>query len=170
MKRRGFLAAAACGLSGCGWHPVYGPLAKGGTVRPELASIYVAVFSERVGQLLRQALQQRIEGTGEGVAKVYELSGGFGISAEAIGVQQDSSSNRVRLDARSDWQLRKLDPQQTFMTKGSLHLIDGYNINNQQYFAADLEQAAAFQRLAESAADQITLDLALYFRKQADAA
>jgi LPS-assembly lipoprotein len=162
--------AAAAGVSGCGFHPVYGPLSGGGTVRPELAAIYVAVFPERVGQLLRQALQQRIEGAGEGVAKMYELSGGFGISAEAIGIQRDSSSDRVRLDARASWQLRKLDPKQTLMTNGSAHVIDGFDINDQQYFAADLEQSSAFQRLAETVADQITLDLALYFRKQAGAA
>ena len=167
MRRRVVLAGAAASLSGCGFHPVYGPLAKGGTVLPEMAAIYVAVFPERSGQLLRQALQQRLEGTGEGVAKTYELSGGFGIAAEAIGVQQDSSSTRVRLNANASWQLRRLDPQQTLLTTGSVRALDGYNINNQQYFAADLEQSAGFQRLAEAVADQITLDLALYFRKQA---
>lgn len=167
MRRRLLLLGAASGLSGCGFHPVYGPLAKGGTIRPEMAAIYVAIFPERTGQLLRQALQQRFEGTGEGVAKIYELSGGFSIAAEAIGIQQDSSSNRVRLDSRSSWQLRKLDPKQTLLTTGANHFIDGFNINNQQYFAADLEQASAFERLAQTTADQIALDIALYFRKQA---
>ncbi len=170
MRRRVALLGAAAGLSGCGFHPVYGPLSKGGTIRPEMAAIYVAVFPERSGQLLRQALQQRFEGAGEGVAKIYELTGGFSIAAEAIGIQQDSSANRVRLDARASWQLRKLDPKQTLMTDGASHVIDGYNINNQQYFAADLEQASAFERLAGTVADQIALDIALFFRKQADAA
>lgn len=167
MRRRAVLVGAASLVSGCGFHPVYGPLSKGGTIRPELAAIYVAVFPERSGQLLRQALQQRFEGSGEGVAKTYELTGGFSIAAEGIGIQQDSSSNRVRLDARASWQLRKLDPKQTLMSGGVARAVDGYNINNQEYFAADLEQESAFQRLAETVADQIALDVALYFRKQA---
>ena len=170
MRRRILLLGATAGLSGCGFRPVYGPLSKGGTIRPEMAAIYVAVLPERQGQLLRQALQQRFEGAGEGVAKAYELTAGFNVAAEALGIQQDSSATRVRLDGRADWQLRKLDPAQTIMTGGSSHVVDGYNVNNQQYFAADLEQAAGVQRVAESVAELIALDVALYFRKQADAA
>ena len=44
---------------------------RGGMVTEELQAIYVAVMAERSGQLLRQALQRRFEGTGGGVAKKY---------------------------------------------------------------------------------------------------
>ena len=66
MIGRRFLvaAAAAAGLGGCGFRPLYGKFgATGGAVAPELASIYVTVMSERQGQLLRQALQQRLAGS-----------------------------------------------------------------------------------------------------------
>ncbi len=53
----------------------------------------------------------RFEGTGEGVAKSYELSGGFSIAAEAIGIQQDTSSNRVRLDRRSQLAASQAGPE-----------------------------------------------------------
>ena len=42
-------------------------------------------------------------------------------------------------------------------------------MNDQQYFAADLEQSAVFRRIAETVADQITLEVATFFRKQAEA-
>ncbi len=165
IGRRLFVGAAAAGLGGCGFHPLYGRFgATGGTVAPELASIYVTVMSERQGQLLRQALQQRLAGTDDSGTKLYELSGGLNVAAEGIGIQQDTSSTRTRLSASSSWTLRKLDVANTVVTSGSARAVDGININNQEYFAADLETAAAYRRLAETVADQITLDLAVYFR------
>lgn len=168
LGRRLVLTGAASGLAGCGFHPLYGPLAKGGTIMPELASIYVAVMAERSGQLLRQALQQRLEGAGSGVAKQYELIGSLGVSAEGIGIQADTSTTRVRMNGTAGWSLRQLDPKQTVLTAGTARATDGYNVNNQQYFAADLEQSAAVRRLADTIADQITLDVAAFFRKRAE--
>jgi LPS-assembly lipoprotein len=169
LGRRAVLVGAASGLAGCGFHPLYGPLAKGGTISPEMASIYVAVMSERSGQLLRQALQQRLEGADSGVVKQYELTGGLSIAAEAIGIQQDTSSTRVRMNGTAGWTLRKLDVQQSLLTSGTGRATDGYNVNNQQYFAADLEQSAAVRRIADTVADQITLEIAAFFRKRAEA-
>ncbi len=170
LGRRALLLGAASGVSGCGFHPLYGPLAHGGAVGPELASIYVAVMPERQGQLLRQALQRRFEGADAGVAKQYELTGGLSIAGEQLGIQQDTSATRIRLNGSASWVLRKLDPQGTVLTQGSARAIDGYNINNQQYFATDLEQGAAFRRLAETVADSITLEVAIFLRKRAEAA
>jgi LPS-assembly lipoprotein len=165
IGRRLFLVGAASGLGGCGFHPLYGRLgASGGAVAPELASIYVTVMAERQGQLLRQALQQRLAGTDDSGTKVYELSGGLNIAAEAIGIQQDSSSTRLRFNGSSNWTLKKLDLANTIVTTGTARATDGININNQEYFAADLETSAAYRRLADTVADQITQDLAIYFR------
>lgn len=165
IGRRLLVAGAAAGLGGCGFQPLYGRYgATGGALAPEFASIYVKVMSERTGQLLRQALQQRLAGTDDSGVKHYELSGGLAIAAEAIGVQQDTSSTRTRLTASSNWTLKKLDLASTTVTSGTARAVDGININNQEYFAADLESSAAYRRLADIVADQITQDLAIYFR------
>ena len=47
--------------------------------------------------------------------------------------------------------------------------MDALNIFDTQYFAADLENEAVQRRLAEALADQITMQLAAYFRKRATA-
>ncbi len=170
FPRRLLLLGSASAVAGCGFHPVYGPLAKGsGTVRPELASIFVAVMPERQGQLLRQALQRRFEGTDASVSKRYELTGGLGISAEGLGIQQDNSSTRVRVNGSCTWNLTELGSTPKLLTTGSARATDGYDVNNQQYFATDLENSATIRRLAETIADQITLDLAVYFRRRAEA-
>ena len=171
VARRMLLLGASAGLAGCGFHPVYGPLANGGgTVRPELAAIFVAVMPERQGQLLRQALERRFEGTDGSATKLYELTGGMNIAEEGIGIQQDSSSDRVRINASIAWTLTELGLKPKTITSGSARATDGYNVNDQQYFAADLENSAAIRRLAETLADQVTLDLAVFFRKRAETA
>ena len=76
---------------------------------------------------------------------------------------------RIRLIARGAWTLRAQDPARTTLATGSSRAIDGLNILDQQYFAADLEQEAVQRRLADQIADQIVLQLAAYFRKHATA-
>ena len=53
------------------------------------------------------------------------------------------------------------------LTAGTSRILDGYNINNQEYFAADLEAEAAVKRIAESLADQVVIQVATYLRRRA---
>ncbi len=133
----------------------------------ELAAVYVPVIPERSGQLLRQALQQRLEGSGGGGVKRYELIASNGISAEGIGIQTDTSATRVRLIGRSVWTLRLLDPAHTVLTTGASRVLDGYNVLNQQYFAADIEASSAYKRVAETLADQIVTRVAVFLKRRA---
>ena len=167
LTRRLALVGAASALAGCGFHPLYGPVgAVSGSVGGELQAIYVAVMGERDGQLLRQALQRRFAGTDESVHKKYELTGGLGISGEAIAIQRDSSSTRTRLIGTGTYVLRELNQAATVLKTGSVKVIDGVNINDQQYFASELEQEVAHRRIAESAADQITIQVAAFLRQR----
>ena len=59
------------------------------------------------------------------------------------------------------------DLAHTTLTAGSAKAVDGYNLFNAQYFASDLENAVVQRRLANELADQITMQLAVYFRQQA---
>ena len=171
MRRRSVLAACAT-LGGCGFRPLYLPEGpRGSPASLELAAIYVPVIPERTGQLLRQALQRRVQGTGEdGIAKRYELVANMVATAEAIAIQRDSSATRVRINASGPWSLRTIGLKPTVLTQGSSRTLDGYNILNQQYFAADLESDTAYRRVAESLADQIVLQVAVFLKRRAAAA
>ena len=61
-------------------------------------------------------------------------------------------------------------PERTTLTSGFARDIDGYNIIDQQYFAADLENQVVTQRIAAALADQITMQLAAYFSRNAQVA
>ncbi len=170
MKRRRLLTlTVGAPLSACGFQPVYMPTASGkaGVAERELAAINVDLIPDRPGQLLRQALQERFEGSGAAAARQYDLSVSFGISGEGIAVQADSISTRLRTIGSANWTLVAQDPGRTRLTSGSARAVDGLNIFDTQYFAADLENEAVTRRLADALADQITLQLAAYFRKRA---
>jgi LPS-assembly lipoprotein len=168
LGRRALLAGLGPALAGCGFAPLYAPTRAGnrGPVSDELAAVSVDVIPDRPGQLMRQALQQRLEGSGTGIARRYALQVNFGVAGDGIAVQPDSSITRLRLVGRAEWSLHAQDLDRTLLTNDRVRAVDGVNILNQQYFALDQENEFAQKRLAETLADQIVLQLAAYFRRR----
>jgi LPS-assembly lipoprotein len=164
-----FAAAAVLALAGCGWEPVYGT-ATGGASAPAqvgLAQTTVALIPERNGQLLRQALQARLDRGSGGVEQRYELAvNGLSISGEPLAIQRDNTTSRVRLVGVAPWSLTSLGPVRRTLASGQARVVDGYNVIDQQYFASDLDSEAVQRRMIDALAEQITLQIAMYFRRQ----
>ena len=169
-RRRFLLQAGASGgligLAGCGFRPAYMPIAadEAGTAQREMSAVFVETIGERSGQLLRQALQQRFELGGTGVAKRYSLSIIYGIGGEGVAIQPDTMVTRIRVIGNADWYLVAQDPAKTRLAAGHARAVDGYNILNQQYFYADLSNEDAQKRLADALASQIAIQVAAWFR------
>lgn len=155
-------------LGGCGFQPVYMPTASGkaGVAQRDLASVYVAIIPDRPGQLLRQALQERFNND-SGTPAAYDLSVTFNVVGEGIAIETDNIATRVRLTGNATWTLLGHDAKRTPLTSGSARVLDGLNVFDSQYFAADLETEARQQRIAENLATQIATQLAIWFRQQA---
>lgn len=163
---RRFVITGLLGLGSCGFRPVYAPSGAGGPAFSKILSqIYVPVLPERSGQLLRQALQARMDGAGDVPVRQYELVPALRLASEAIAIQADNSTSRMRVDASASWVLRALTPTRPVVAQGSARLLDGYNIINQQFFAAELESDVVQRRLVAALADQIVLQLAAYFQR-----
>ncbi len=170
IPRRGFLTlGSAAVLAGCGFQPVYMPTASGraGPAQRELAAINVGLMPDRPGMLLRQALQDRFEGTGNVVTRRYDLAVSFWIGGSGLGMQHDNTITRIRLTGRAAWTLTAQDLAHTKITSGAAHATDAENNLDTQIFASDLENEVIQKRLAEALADQIALQLAAFFRKRA---
>jgi LPS-assembly lipoprotein len=168
ITRRWFCFGSLAALSGCGFQPVYMPTASGktGAAQRGLASVYVGIIPERPGQVLRQALQERF-GNDSGTPSAYDLNVTFGISGEGIAIENDTIATRIRLIGTATWSLVGHDTKRTVLTSGSARAMDGVNIFDSQYFAADLETEAEQKRIAENVATQIATRLAVWFRQQA---
>jgi LPS-assembly lipoprotein len=172
IARRSFLPMLALPvLAACGFRPVYGPSAAGkdGAAATALAEISVGLIPERTGQLLRLALQERFERAGIAAAHRYDLVVGFSLNSEALAVQPDSTQTWVRVAGVATYSLLAQDPSRATVTSGSARSVDGYNLYDQQYFAADQETDAVQRRVAQAVADQIALQLASFFAKRAAA-
>ncbi len=171
IGRRGILRLGSAGLaaavSGCGFHPLFAP---GGKQSAAMQAVYVDIIANRAGQLLRQALQQRLEGSDDDVAKRYTLSVQFSEAAETLGVQSDNSFTRQRDIGRATWQLYPLGNTASPLVKGNVRSVDGYNVIDEQYFYMDLSEEATQRRLAQALADQIVIGLGVYFGKHSDKA
>ena len=168
LARLGGCGLAAAALGGCGFHPLYRSTASGaaGSAQRELGGILIEVISDRPGQLLRQALQQRFQGSAQGEPSVYTLHVDYSIAGEGIGIQPNNSITRVRFIARAKYILRTQASPPAVVTSGSARSVDSENVIENQLFAADLESEAAQRRLAEAVADQVTTQLAAFFRKR----
>lgn len=167
--RRGVLAMlAATGLGGCGFQPLYGNSPESGAVLDRLAEINVQLIPERVGQLMRQSLMARLERGGAGAARRYDLAVQLSITMDPIAIQPDNSTSRVRLVGTANWVLTAKDAQRRTITSGAVREVDGYNIVNQQFFAAELTSNAVQRRMTDALAEQITTQLALHFRRPAE--
>jgi LPS-assembly lipoprotein len=164
----GSVAGLGVALTGCGFQPVYMPTASGksGLAQRDLASIYVPVIPERPGQLLRQALQERF-GNDSGTPAAYDLNVTFGVAGEGIAIEQTGIATYLRLIGNATYTLVARDPKHTALTSGRARALDGVNIFDSQYFAADLEVEAEQKRIAENVATQIATQLAVWFRQQA---
>jgi LPS-assembly lipoprotein len=168
LSRRLLGLGSLATLGGCGFQPLYMPTASGkpGVAQRELSSVYVGIIPERPGQLLRQALQERF-GNDSGTQAAYDLNVTFAIAGEGIAIEQNNLATRIRLIGNATWLLQAHDPKRTALTSGSARALDGVNIFNSQYFAADLQTEAEQKRIAENIATQIATQLAVWFRQQA---
>lgn len=169
FARRGLLlAAAGAALGGCGFRPLYGSAGdQDAGVQARLAEINVLLIPERSGQLLRQALQARLERGQASVARRYDLSVQYALSAETIGIQQDSSGSRVRLVGTASWSLLAQDAQKTTLASGTAREVDAVNVINQQFFGAELTSAAVQRRMVDAIAEQVATQLAIHFARKA---
>jgi LPS-assembly lipoprotein len=168
-RRALFGLGAALALSACGFKPIYMPTASGGPgpAERDLAATDVLLMAGRPGQLFRQALQARF-GSDAGGPHRYDLEASFWITGEGIAVQSDNIATRVRLVGNVVWTLRAHDAKRTRLASGSDHTLDGFNVFDQQYFAADLENEQVQRRIAEALADRVTTQLAIWFRERAE--
>ncbi|MCS6853213.1 MAG: LPS assembly lipoprotein LptE [Elioraea sp.] len=165
--RRRLVLYAALGLAGCGFRPLYEdrPRGNGVPAAAELAATRVATIPDRQGQILRNAIIQRL-GNGPGVAPRHELRVALTIRRELLGVRRDETASRQRVNATADFTLRPL-PTGDPVFAGRAHAVDAFNIVPNEFFAAQLSGEAAEARVAERLADDIVSQIAAFYARRA---
>jgi len=132
-----------------------------------MAAIQVGIIPDRPGQLLRQALQERLGSDSGAATPRYKLAVGYSIAGEGIAVAPDTTATRIRLTGRATWTLTAYDPPHAVVTSGAARAFASMNVFDQQYFAADLETEQKQRVLAREVAARIAQQLAVFFRRRA---
>ena len=169
MPRRSVLSlGASAALTGCGFQPIYMRTASGepGPAQRDLAAVNVAIIPDRPGQLLRQELQARFGSDAGDTPARYRLAVSYSIAGQGINILQSSIPTRMRMIGTASWTLTAVDGGPA-VTSGSAKAVDGFDILDQQYFAADLSTEQTQKRLASQLANEITVQLAVFFRRRA---
>jgi LPS-assembly lipoprotein len=156
------LAAATPLLAACGFKPMYGGQ-HGGAVVSALAQVEVARIDDRIGQMLRNALERRLERSGGGgkAAKQYVLTCEVAETIDELDLSKDSFASRADLTLTVQF---VLTAQGKILLSGTTQGIVAYNILDQQYGTVASEKNSR-ERAAEQAAEDITRRLSSYFSR-----
>ena len=170
IGRRRFLKACAGGtlavvataaLGACGFRPLYGTDAQGGSVVDDLASVRVAPLSDRTGQMLHNFLRDRINPYGQPADPRYELRLALREVREETGIRRDETTTRAVLTILANFVLVDLADQSAALA-GEARASSAFNILDNRY-ASSVSAGDAQERALAALADEVKLRLAAHF-------
>jgi LPS-assembly lipoprotein len=124
----------------------------------------VANIPERTGQMLRLSLETKLHGAGAPAQQLYSLTVGYSLGTAQIGEQEDTSYTRERFNGLATWVLTPIGQPGVRLAGGTATTQDALNIIDQQYFALTTETETIDQQVADELADEITEQIAAYFK------
>jgi len=157
----GALAVGAL-LGGCGLEPVHARKAAGGGVTAALAEIEVAPIPERIGQLLRRRLQERLAPGGAAAAGQYRLHVRLDMTAASALIGRGDIATRSDITMTAEFTLREKQDE-TPLLRGWARSVHSHDLLASG-FATRAAERAARQRGVEALSAQIARRLALFFR------
>jgi LPS-assembly lipoprotein len=154
----------ALGLTGCGFHPLYGKSAADPEVLQKLASVQVTPMQDRQGQLMRNALVTDLNPLGEPVHPRYRLVVTLTVTETQQALRTDDTATR---DIVNYTIVYWLYDGETRIAAGSFTQMFSYDFLEEHY--ANISAADDIHhRAAQSIADEIRNRLAAYFDKAAE--
>jgi LPS-assembly lipoprotein len=149
-------------LSACSLEPLYSSGSKG-AVSNVLAAVSVDPIEGKAGWLMRNALTDRLDATGE-AADRYKLVIKLEDEIEGFGVRADDTVTRERRTLRARYQLVELATG-TILVDATAGSDAGIDVVSSEY-ATIAGENTALENLAQRVADQILIRLSLYAREQ----
>lgn len=166
--RRSFVfALCAVGLAGCGFEPLLGRAGDSADAIEELAATRIEPIPDRSGQVLRNALLDRLTPQGQAPGTRYVLRIRVSEPRQTILLRRDDVISRSSYSAQATFDLRDAQGQRVF--SGSSSFTTDYEIATSE-FATRTSLENARDRVMELVANDIRNQLALNFRQRKNAA
>jgi len=165
----GLLLACALPLAGCGFSPLYGDKGVGTTAVGELSRVDVVAPEAGVGRTLKYDLFDRMNESGLAPASAaYQLVLAPTAYSQDVAVQQDAAVTRANYVLVVPFRLVDTASGKTIF-KSTSRSRSSYNRVESEF--ANLSAAKdAEKRTAEAVADDIKLQLSVFFDRQASTA
>ncbi len=157
------LVILAAGLAGCGFQPLYADRSGGNSVSSAVASVRIAPIPDRIGQILRNELIDRLNPAGEPADPRYSLEARVAVAKLELGIRRDETATRTSLRFRSTFRLRD-SGSGAIVYSSRASAVASYNIVDSEYATIAAARAARRRGLI-LIADSITLRLAAYFNR-----
>jgi LPS-assembly lipoprotein len=157
-------ASASLVLAACGFEPVYGSR-EGVETTAEMASIKINPIEERLGQMLRNNLLDSMNPRGEPSQVKYRLETEISEVKQELAVRKSELATRSNMNLTARYRLFDVSRNAFVMTRMST-VTASYNLLTNE-FATLAAEADARERGMRDLSDDITRQIALYFRAQA---
>jgi LPS-assembly lipoprotein len=158
--RHSLLALAVVALAGCGFRPMHATYADG-AVSDQLARIYVATISDRVGQRVRNELLDRLTPKGVPLNSAYRLEVNLTAARPPTALSSADLATRRNFSLNAQFTLTGADGKKA-LTKGRYRALASYDVVDSEYATlAAVEYAEGLA--AVQVADAIFTRLSLYF-------
>lgn len=149
-------------LAGCGFQPLYGSKAEGGSgAAVALNQVAIANIPNRDGQVLRNLLTDRLYQNGKPTEPLYRLAVELRQSETALGIRRDATASRTRLDTLAHYVLRRVSDDKVLIDSNAETSVS-FNQLVAQYATVTARDDARSRALHELS-EQIVTRLALYF-------
>jgi LPS-assembly lipoprotein len=154
-------------LVGCGFEPLYGEREQAVATEDLLSRVEVPPIADRVGQLVRIELTNRMTPTRPVPVPAFALVVVLSESKANLAVQKDSSATRANLTIAANFTLKQIGSGQE-LTSGSVRSVNSYDILQSDFATLAAEQDAR-QRGAIDVADGIVDRLAIFLLRNQSA-
>jgi LPS-assembly lipoprotein len=169
LLRIAALTLALGASASCGYQPLYGERgAAGESAAADLATVRIVPIAERGGQMLYNALLDRLNPAGRPGSPRFVLEVRLSEGSQSIGVRRDEIATRANLLQTARFELRDAQSD-VVLFRGAAEATMSYNIVQQRY-ASLVAEGDARQRGVDLLADDIRLQIALYMNRRRAAA
>ena len=159
------ILVALVGLTGCGFEPIYGAGANS-VFETDMREIEISSIENRIGQQLRNELEQRITPRGRARISKYVLKVTISEGKQGLAVKKSEIATRANLTFRASYNITRKSNGET-LTSGSSRMVTSYNILTKTFATLMAEKDARKRAVREISVD-ITSKVAAFFKLNRD--
>ena len=149
-------------VSGCGFQPLYTQGATSRSTLKELSLIRIAPIEDRIGQKMRNFLQDHITPLGKPSNPSYELIVKINKTRNDLVLLQDATSTFAKITLHASYSLTTFATGRT-LTAGNVTAKTGFTITESEYANIHAEMGTT-SRVARELSYDIARRLALFLR------